>query len=144
MSDLYRSAMSARLAKLPVELPPTTVYPTYNEEDEDEDEEGDVVGDLPPGSGLGPPAMQVTLPDLACSAMFMPIQKARSPSTDQLKLQKGTKSGLCPNFSIWVLRRSSPSCRTDKRSRLSGILYPTKVQGRYCNGLPSWRGLLRS
>ncbi|KIK60208.1 hypothetical protein GYMLUDRAFT_43952 [Collybiopsis luxurians FD-317 M1] len=46
MSDLYRSALSARLAKLPAELPPSG----------DEDEEGDSLGSLP-GSGLGPPAM---------------------------------------------------------------------------------------
>lgn len=52
MSDLYRSAISARIAK----LPPSTIFP-----DEDVDEEGegaDTIGNLP-GSGLGPPAMQV-------------------------------------------------------------------------------------
>lgn len=52
MSDLYRSAISARIAK----LPPPTIFP-----DEDVDEEGegaDTIGNLP-GSGLGPPAMQV-------------------------------------------------------------------------------------
>lgn len=50
MSDLYRSALSARISKLPQDLP---------HEDEDEDEEaGDSLGSLP-GSGMGPPAMQV-------------------------------------------------------------------------------------
>lgn len=53
MSDLYRSALSARIAKLPVDLPPM---------DEDEDDEaGDFLGSLPGGhgSGMGPPAMHV-------------------------------------------------------------------------------------
>ncbi|KAL0568844.1 Protein phosphatase methylesterase 1 [Marasmius crinis-equi] len=55
MSDLYRSALSARLAKLPPDIP------TMDAEDE-EDEENDSLGDLPiPGSGLGPPAMPRTL-----------------------------------------------------------------------------------
>ncbi|CAK5269955.1 unnamed protein product [Mycena citricolor] len=54
MSDLLRSAMSARLAKLPADLP--------NLRDEDEDGDGelsDTVGQLPGGigSGLGPPAV---------------------------------------------------------------------------------------
>jgi hypothetical protein len=48
MSSLYRSAISARIAKLP-HLPPS-------EEDYDEpSEEGDSLGELP--SGMGPPAM---------------------------------------------------------------------------------------
>ncbi|KAJ3874369.1 Alpha/Beta hydrolase protein [Lentinula edodes] len=50
MSDLYRSTLSARLAKLPADIP-------SNIDIEDEDEEvGDSLGSLP-GSGLGPPAM---------------------------------------------------------------------------------------
>ncbi|KAJ7158253.1 Alpha/Beta hydrolase protein [Mycena crocata] len=49
MSDLLRSAMSARLAKLPAELPPS-------DEDDEESEAGDSLGFLP-GSGLGPPAV---------------------------------------------------------------------------------------
>ncbi len=52
MSNLYRSAMSARLAKLPPDLPQT------GEDEEEDEEELDSVGALP-GSGLGPPAMQV-------------------------------------------------------------------------------------
>ncbi|TRM55733.1 protein phosphatase methylesterase [Schizophyllum amplum] len=48
MSDLYRSAMSARLAKLPADLPPSA------EDEEDEGEENDSLSSLP-GSGLGPP-----------------------------------------------------------------------------------------
>ncbi|KAF9037867.1 protein phosphatase methylesterase [Hymenopellis radicata] len=51
MSDLYRSAMSARLAKLPATLPGQ-----YEGEDDDEEESGDSLGSLP-GRGLGPPAM---------------------------------------------------------------------------------------
>ncbi|KAJ7107063.1 Alpha/Beta hydrolase protein [Mycena epipterygia] len=53
MSDLYRSAMSARLAKLPLDLPPS------DEDEEDSEETGDTLGQLgfPPGSGFGPPAM---------------------------------------------------------------------------------------
>ncbi|KAF7335417.1 Protein phosphatase methylesterase 1 [Mycena venus] len=56
MSDLLRSAMSARLAKLPMDLPPLTA----DEEAELEDEESDdALGALPGGgySGLGPPAI---------------------------------------------------------------------------------------
>ncbi|KAJ7680043.1 Alpha/Beta hydrolase protein [Mycena rosella] len=54
MSDLYRSALSARLAKLPLDLPPTS----EDEDDLDPEmdaEDGDALGVLP-GSGLGPPA----------------------------------------------------------------------------------------
>ncbi|TFK33423.1 protein phosphatase methylesterase [Crucibulum laeve] len=53
MSDLLRSAMSARLAKLPADLPP------HN--DEEDEEETDSLGPLP-GSGMGPPAMPFTSP----------------------------------------------------------------------------------
>ena len=54
MSDLHRSAISARLAKLPPFLPTA--------QDEDDDEMVDTIGDLPmPGSGIGPPAMQVMI-----------------------------------------------------------------------------------
>jgi protein phosphatase methylesterase 1 len=52
MSDLYRSAMQARIAKLP-DLASLGIED--NEEDEEE-EENDNLGALP-GSGLGPPAM---------------------------------------------------------------------------------------
>ncbi|ESK85800.1 protein phosphatase methylesterase 1 [Moniliophthora roreri MCA 2997] len=48
MSDLYRNAMAARLAKLPADVPQL--------DDHEEDEAGDSLGSLP-GSGLGPPAM---------------------------------------------------------------------------------------
>ena len=47
MSDLYRSAINARLAKLPQDLP---------HDDNEEDEAADTIGALP-GSGMGPPAM---------------------------------------------------------------------------------------
>ena len=55
MSDLYRSAISARLAKLPRDLPPGNEGDSENEEVE----AADSIGDLPavPGSGMGPPAM---------------------------------------------------------------------------------------
>jgi hypothetical protein len=53
MSDLHRSAISARLAKLPPFLP------TVQDEDDD-DEMINTIGDLP-GSGIGPPAMQVMI-----------------------------------------------------------------------------------
>lgn len=56
MSDLYRSAISSRLSKLPA-MPPTQA-PWAG--DDDGDEETDSLGALP-GSGLGPPAMQVYL-----------------------------------------------------------------------------------
>jgi len=54
MSDLFRSAISARLSRLPPDIP------NYDcEGDEDEElEEADSIGPLP-GSGMGPPAMQV-------------------------------------------------------------------------------------
>ncbi|KAJ7909052.1 hypothetical protein B0H13DRAFT_2494190 [Mycena leptocephala] len=58
MSNLYRSALSARLAKLPLELPPSD-EDSY--EDDEELEESDSLGSLP-GSGLGPPAMPFTKP----------------------------------------------------------------------------------
>ncbi|KAF8813476.1 protein phosphatase methylesterase [Phlegmacium glaucopus] len=50
MSNLYRSAITARLAK----LPPS--FPTMLTEDDEDEEMVDSIGDLP-GSGLGPPAM---------------------------------------------------------------------------------------
>ncbi|KAF7327125.1 Protein phosphatase methylesterase 1 [Mycena kentingensis (nom. inval.)] len=50
MSDLLRSAMAARMAKLPAELPP------MDDENDDEYESADSLGSLP-GSGLGPPAV---------------------------------------------------------------------------------------
>ncbi|KAF8709763.1 hypothetical protein AX14_013469 [Amanita brunnescens Koide BX004] len=52
MSDLYRSAISARLAKLPQDLPPNN----DSDEDNEDDEAADTIGALP-GSGMGPPAM---------------------------------------------------------------------------------------
>ena len=59
MSNLYRSAISAKLAKLPSDVP--IHYPGIVLDEDNEDEEDDPLGDLP-GSGLGPPAMQVILP----------------------------------------------------------------------------------
>ncbi|KAJ7503263.1 Alpha/Beta hydrolase protein [Mycena galericulata] len=72
MSDLFRSAMSARLAKLPLELPP---HPGHDDDDgdsfgfenemeeemENETESSDSLGVLP-GGGLGPPAMPFLTP----------------------------------------------------------------------------------
>ncbi|KAF8150993.1 Alpha/Beta hydrolase protein [Crassisporium funariophilum] len=52
MSDLYRSAISARLSKLPVTIP------TADVDDDDEEEEADEFISELPGSGMGPPAMQ--------------------------------------------------------------------------------------
>jgi len=51
MSNLYRSALSARIAKLPVDLP-------QMDDTDEQEEENDTLGSLP-GSGMGPPAMQV-------------------------------------------------------------------------------------
>jgi hypothetical protein len=53
MSDLYRSSMQARIAKLP-DLALLGIED--NDEDEEEEEENDNLSALP-GSGLGPPAM---------------------------------------------------------------------------------------
>jgi len=54
MSDLFRSTIGARLSKLPPELPDFDC-----EGDEGEEiEAADSIGPLP-GSGMGPPAMQV-------------------------------------------------------------------------------------
>lgn len=58
MSNLHRSTINARLAKLPPDIP-TTRYPGLGTDGEEE--ENDSIGDLP-GSGLGPPAMQVIFP----------------------------------------------------------------------------------
>jgi len=54
MSDLFRSAISARLAKLPPDIP----NQGHTGADEEDDEAADSICSLP-GSGLGPPAMQV-------------------------------------------------------------------------------------
>jgi len=65
MSDLLRSAISARVSKLPL-LP--EIRADGGTSDEEETKESDSIGDLP-GSGLGPPAMQVnllTLPGQRC------------------------------------------------------------------------------
>lgn len=59
MSNLHRSAISARLSKLQSYMP--SHYPGMDFDEDNEEEEGDDIGDLP-GSGLGPPAMQVTIP----------------------------------------------------------------------------------
>jgi protein phosphatase methylesterase 1 len=56
MSDLYRSAIGARISKLPH-------LPSLADSEDDEQERGeteDCVGMLP-GSGMGPPALQVLL-----------------------------------------------------------------------------------
>ena len=60
MSDLLRSALSARVSKLPI-LPAIEAEEAAG--DEEVNEENDSIGDLP-GSGLGPPAMQVNLSTL--------------------------------------------------------------------------------
>jgi hypothetical protein len=54
MSDLYRSAISARIARLP-DLP-------HGDDDDDDlrEDAADSLGSLP-GSGMGPPAMQVQI-----------------------------------------------------------------------------------
>jgi protein phosphatase methylesterase 1 len=53
MSDLFRSAISSRLAKLPPDIQ------TYAHEEDEDEEVADSIGALP-GSGMGPPAMQVS------------------------------------------------------------------------------------
>ncbi|EGO24925.1 hypothetical protein SERLADRAFT_370151 [Serpula lacrymans var. lacrymans S7.9] len=57
MSDLYRSAISARIAKLP-SLPPS-------DEDDEQDEATNIIGLLP--TGMGPPALRTP------NAAFSPI-----------------------------------------------------------------------
>lgn len=54
MSDLFRSAISSRIARLPPDVP------IHGEEDE-EDEEAEAADSISilPASGMGPPAMQV-------------------------------------------------------------------------------------
>jgi hypothetical protein len=54
MSDLHRSALHARIAK----LPDLAALSVADDEDDEEAEAGDAIGALP-GSGLGPPAMCV-------------------------------------------------------------------------------------
>ncbi|KAH9481836.1 Protein phosphatase methylesterase 1 [Psilocybe cubensis] len=64
MSDLYRSAISARASKLP-QSPPLQHSANTKHVGEECKEDDDIIGDLP-GSGLGPPAMQrVPNPDFA-------------------------------------------------------------------------------
>ncbi|KAJ7183696.1 Alpha/Beta hydrolase protein [Mycena filopes] len=73
MSNLLRSTMSARLAKLPPDLPPhpsdlLSIPAQLQEEEEDDEfldaENGDALGSLGHGgySGLGPPAMPFLTP----------------------------------------------------------------------------------
>ncbi|KAJ7734832.1 Alpha/Beta hydrolase protein [Mycena metata] len=72
MSNLLRSTMSARLAKLPLELPPDPSDLSANDSDEDDefldaesDEAGDAFGSLGGHagySGLGPPAIPFLKP----------------------------------------------------------------------------------
>ena len=70
MSDLYRSAISARLSKLP-QLPPLASSGDDIEDDnEAADEEADSIGSLP-GSGMGPPAMQVHITHSAHTKMSL-------------------------------------------------------------------------
>ncbi|THU97124.1 protein phosphatase methylesterase [Dendrothele bispora CBS 962.96] len=66
MSNLYRSALSARIAKLPLDLPQA-------DEGNEEDEEADSLGSLP-GSGMGPPAMPATT--------RRPTKPRRAPNLD--------------------------------------------------------------
>jgi hypothetical protein len=76
MSDLYRSALSARIAKLP-DLPPG--------DDEDESEEAaDSISSLP-GSGMGPPALQVEFSGLSGLQCLITSSKAEQTSTKGLK-----------------------------------------------------------
>ena len=56
MSDLYRSAIGARISKLP-HLPSLA---NSEDDEQEQDETEDYVGMLP-GSGMGPPALQVLL-----------------------------------------------------------------------------------
>ncbi|KAF8071567.1 Alpha/Beta hydrolase protein [Lyophyllum atratum] len=75
MSDLYRSALSARIAKLP-ELPPH--MDGDDDDDVDESEElADIIAALP-GSGMGPPAMPTRHPKAsrAPNPDFAPISAA--------------------------------------------------------------------
>jgi len=55
MSNLYRSAIGARISKLP--HLPALASP---EDDAEDEESADSIGSLP-GSGMGPPAMQVLI-----------------------------------------------------------------------------------
>ncbi len=76
MSDLLRSAMQARVSKLP--LVPPTVYPgapAYDDEDEAIDEEAeaaDSLGSLP--SSMGPPRMQVYVHKSVIQNISYPIR----------------------------------------------------------------------
>ncbi|KAF9522149.1 Alpha/beta hydrolase family-domain-containing protein [Crepidotus variabilis] len=79
MSNLYKSAIGARLAKLPADIPYTR-HPGADEDAEaDEEEENDLIGDLP-GSGLGPPALPANnprnKPKRAPNSAFSPISAA--------------------------------------------------------------------
>ncbi|KAL1741895.1 Alpha/Beta hydrolase protein [Schizophyllum fasciatum] len=73
MSDLYRTAMSARLAKLPPDLPPAL----DGEDDDEGEEEADSLGALP-GSGLGPPPFpaRTPRPARAPDPAFAPVSAA--------------------------------------------------------------------
>ena len=67
MSDLYRSAISARIAKLP-DLPHSDDDDDDDDDDDLSEEVSDSLGSLP-GSGMGPPPMQVQIqcPRICCN-----------------------------------------------------------------------------
>ncbi|KAF7965931.1 hypothetical protein HWV62_40935 [Athelia sp. TMB] len=75
MSNLYRSAIGARLSKLPNLPPIPTPHPAVHEEGEEDEEgeEADSIGSLP-GSGMGPPA--ITRTRRPPNATFTPISAA--------------------------------------------------------------------
>jgi protein phosphatase methylesterase 1 len=87
MSDLYRSAIGARLAKLP-HLP---ALASSEDDVQDEDEIADSISSLP-GSGMGPPAMparsartrkspNVTFAPISASAFFAEAAQSSVPAS---------------------------------------------------------------
>lgn len=119
MSDLYRSALSARIAKLP-DLPP-------GDEDDEGEEAADSIGSLP-GSGMGPPAMQVEFSDPSRSAVLNYKLKGQPnthdrrqiahlmptflPSLQHLSLPKQRKSRFL--HANWMFESTIPHLRSRK------------------------------
>ena len=135
MSDLHRSAISARLAKLP---PFLQTAQEEDDDDDDDDETVDAIGDLP-GSGIGPPAMQVIMIFIdACTKCS--YQKLKGPAVTCVQNPSEFPTRISPPFLHLVilkkLRKFQSPCGiwivvsiTHLRNSIMGLLwFATMVQ----------------